>query len=80
LVIHTLIANNFHESFEDSKEDPDFPFEQQSLELTSGGSIIHGLIELTTGPGPHPTIIFLHGIPSFDKKYGFISNFQKVWI
>ena len=73
-----MIANNFHESFEDCKEDPDFPFEQQSLELTSGGSIIHGLIELTTGPGPHPTIIFLHGIPGFEKNMDLSQIFKRL--
>lgn len=73
-----MIANNFHESFEDGKEHPDFPFEQQSLELTSGGFIIHGLIELTTGPGSHPTIIFLHGIPGFEKNMDLSQIFKRL--
>jgi uncharacterized protein len=38
------------------------------LHIPSGGVQINGLAYLAAGPGPHPTVVLLHGLPGNEKN------------
>jgi pimeloyl-ACP methyl ester carboxylesterase len=38
------------------------------LSVTSDGMRLPGLIYIANGPGPHPTVVLLHGIPGNEKN------------
>ena len=44
------------------------PAELVELHFTSGGSRINGLLYLAPGPGPHPTVVLLHGYPGNERN------------
>lgn len=48
--------------------DPEYPPGVLELSFTSGGSKLNAHIYLADGPGPHPTAVFLHGFPGFEKN------------
>ncbi len=38
------------------------------LQIPSGGSLLQGLIYTANGPGPHPTLLLLHGYPGNERN------------
>lgn len=48
--------------------DADYPPALMELNFQSGGARLNGLIYLANGPGPHPTVILLHGFPGNEKN------------
>lgn len=38
------------------------------LQLPSGGVMMNGHLYTADGPGPHPTVILLHGFPGYEKN------------
>lgn len=48
--------------------DAKFPARSQVLHIPSGGVEINGLAYLAAGPGAHPTVILLHGLPGNEKN------------
>ncbi len=51
--------------------DEDFPAEliEAPIELSSGGSRLNGILYLAAGPGPHPTVVLLHGLPGNERNH-----------
>jgi len=44
------------------------PATVEVLHIPSGGVEINGLAYLAAGPGPHPTLVLLHGLPGNEKN------------
>ena len=42
------------------------PPTNEGVRIESGGATMVGMIYIANGPGPHPTVVFLHGFPQFD--------------
>lgn len=47
---------------------PQYPPAMMELAIDSAGSRMPGHIYLANGPGPHPTVVLLHGIPGNEKN------------
>ncbi len=48
--------------------DPAFPPSLSKVTIESGGSALHGSLYVANGPGPHPTVILLHGYPGNERN------------
>jgi dipeptidyl aminopeptidase/acylaminoacyl peptidase len=48
--------------------DSAFPPTMGELSFESGGSKLNGLTYVANGPGPHPTVIILHGYPGNERN------------
>jgi len=48
--------------------DSAFPPTMGELSFESGGSKLNGLMYVANGPGPHPTVIILHGYPGNERN------------
>jgi pimeloyl-ACP methyl ester carboxylesterase len=53
---------------EDPEPDSMFPPAVAELAIPSGGHRMSGLLYQADGPGPHPTLILLHGFPGNEKN------------
>lgn len=53
---------------EDPSPDPAFPPAVEELTFTSSGERLPGLLYQANGPGPHPTVLLLHGLPGNEKN------------
>ena len=62
----------------DPQEDQNYPFEQVSMSIPSNGANLIALFELTTGEGPHPTILLLHGYPGNEKNADIAQALKRV--
>jgi uncharacterized protein len=47
---------------------PAFPPAMRELSFTSGGSKLNGLMYVANGPGPHPTVVLLHGYAGNERN------------
>jgi uncharacterized protein len=45
-----------------------FPTENRPVEITSSGFKMNGVLFMAQGPGPHPTVILLHGFPGNERN------------
>ena len=54
--------------FSDPAPDKAFPARSEVLHIPSGGVLINGLAYVPTGPGAHPTVVLLHGLPGNEKN------------
>jgi len=50
------------------RPDPAHPPAMQALAIESHGSALNAVLYLADGPGPHPTAIFLHGLPGNERN------------
>jgi len=57
-----------HPSTADAAVDSAFPPTMGELSFESGGSKLNGLMYVANGPGPHPTVIMLHGYPGNERN------------
>lgn len=48
--------------------DTAFPPSTEELEFASGGARLNGFLYLAGGPGHHPTVILLHGLPGTERN------------
>jgi pimeloyl-ACP methyl ester carboxylesterase len=48
--------------------DQDYPPAIVELAFTSQGAMLSGLLYQANGPGPHPTVLLLHGLPGNEKN------------
>ncbi|MEY3678907.1 MAG: hypothetical protein RI924_1048 [Bacteroidota bacterium] len=62
----------------DFEQDKDFPAGMEELQIPSDGVTIYGLIYLANGPGPHPTLVFIHGNPGNERNLDLAQNLRKV--
>ena len=54
--------------YTDPPADAKAPAASEVLHVPSGGVEINGLAYLAAGPGPHPTVVLLHGLPGNEKN------------
>ena len=54
--------------FTDPPADAAHPARAEVLHIPSGGVAINGLAYIAAGPGPHPTLVLLHGYPGNEKN------------
>ncbi len=52
----------------DPPEDAKNPARFEVLHIPSGGVEINGIAYIPAGPGPHPTVLLLHGMPGNEKN------------
>ena len=52
----------------DPPQDAHNPARMEVLHIPSGGVEINGVAYLASGPGPHPTLLLLHGLPGNEKN------------
>ena len=53
----------------DPPRDAKHPAHTEVLHIPSGGVRINGLAYVAAGARPHPTFVFLHGLPGFEKGH-----------
>jgi pimeloyl-ACP methyl ester carboxylesterase len=63
---------------EDPLPHPDFPPAIAELSIDSGGHRLPGLIYLANGPGPHPTVLLLHGFPGNEKNLDIAQDLRRI--
>jgi pimeloyl-ACP methyl ester carboxylesterase len=44
------------------------PAAMQSVQIPSHGALLNGIVYIASGPGPHPTVILLHGFPGNERN------------
>ncbi|QFU76338.1 alpha/beta fold hydrolase [Halioglobus maricola] len=49
----------------------------EELTIVSAGSRMPGLIYVADGPGPHPTVVMLHGIPGNEKNLDIAQELRR---
>ncbi|MEM8943307.1 MAG: alpha/beta fold hydrolase [Pseudomonadota bacterium] len=47
------------------------------LQIPSSGTLMPAHIYLAEGPGPHPTVVFLHGIPGNERNLDIAQNLRR---
>jgi uncharacterized protein len=52
----------------DPPPDAKFPARMEVVHVPSGGVKINGVVYVASGPGPHPTFVFFHGLPGNEKN------------
>ncbi len=65
---HRAARQTDHPTTADAPVDSAFPPTLAELSFESGGSKLNGLVYVATGPGPHPTVILLHGYPGNERN------------
>ncbi len=61
----------------DEKPDLQDPARIEELQINSSGSTIFGFEYVANGPGPHPTVILLHGIPGNERNLDIAQNLRR---
>ncbi len=65
----TAVSSNDHPAIADTAAiDRLFPPFMGELSFESGGSKLNGIMYVANGPGPHPTVIMLHGYPGNERN------------
>ena len=54
--------------YTDPPNDAHSPARMEALHIPSGEVAINGVAYITSGPGPHPTVLLLHGMPGNEKN------------
>jgi uncharacterized protein len=52
----------------DPPPDAKFPARMEVIHVPSGNVQINGVVYVASGPGPHPTFVFFHGLPGNEKN------------
>ncbi|MGR4866898.1 alpha/beta hydrolase family protein [Caulobacter sp. LARHSG274] len=52
----------------DPPRDAAYPARMEVIHVPTGGVIINGVVYVASGPGPHPTVVFFHGLPGTEKN------------
>jgi uncharacterized protein len=52
----------------DPPRDPDHPACLVAVALESGGARLNGVAYVPSGPGPHPGVLVLHGLPGYERN------------
>jgi acetyl esterase/lipase len=52
----------------DPPPDAKFPARMEVIHVPTGGVAINGVVYVASGPNPHPTFVFFHGLPGNEKN------------
>lgn len=72
-----LLSLPLHAEVADPVPDPDFPPTVIELTILSQEQRLPGLIYLANGPGPHPTVLLLHGFPGNEKNLDIAQDLRR---
>jgi pimeloyl-ACP methyl ester carboxylesterase len=61
----------------DPVPDKQNPAAMQSFQLSSHGALLNAFVYIASGPGPHPTVILLHGFPGNEKNLDLAQSIRR---
>ncbi len=61
----------------DPASDKQNPAAMQSFQLPSHGALLNAFVYIASGPGPHPTVILLHGFPGNEKNLDLAQSIRR---
>ena len=61
----------------DPPADRDHPAALVTVRLTSGGELLNGVVYVPLGPGPHPTVMVLHGLPGYERNLDLAQVYRR---
>ena len=61
----------------DPTPDKQNPAAMQSFQLPSHGALLNAFVYIASGPGPHPTVILLHGFPGNEKNLDLAQSIRR---
>ncbi len=61
----------------DPAPDKQNPAAMQSFQLPSHGALLNAFVYIASGPGPHPTVILLHGFPGNEKNLDLAQSIRR---
>ena len=53
------------------------PAAMQSFQLPSHGALLNAFVYIASGPGPHPTVILLHGFPGNERNHDIAQTLRR---
>ena len=71
---NVVFANSAHT---DPVVDPNAPPAINELMIPSGDDLMAGNIYIANGPGPHPTVVLLHGFPGNEKNLDLAQSIRR---
>ena len=74
LVSQIVLANSAHT---DPVVDPNAPPAINEMMIPSGDDLMAGNIYIANGPGPHPTVVLLHGFPGNEKNLDLAQSIRR---
>ncbi|MEP1469529.1 MAG: alpha/beta fold hydrolase [Halieaceae bacterium] len=77
LLALSLLPLSSHAELSDPVPDPDFPPTVIELTILSDEQRLPGMIYLANGPGPHPTVLLLHGFPGNEKNLDIAQDLRR---
>ena len=57
--------------------DRDYPATMASVTFDSHGAAVNGVLLIAQGPGPHPTVLLLHGFPGNERNFDLAQVFRR---
>ena len=57
--------------------DGDYPATMASVTFDSHGALVNGVLLIAQGPGPHPTVLLLHGFPGNERNFDLAQVFRR---
>jgi pimeloyl-ACP methyl ester carboxylesterase len=61
----------------DPPHDAAFPARMAVIHVPSGQDIINGVVYVASGPGPHPTFVFFHGLPGNERNLDLVQAVRR---
>lgn len=61
----------------DPTPDPKYPARMEVIHVPSGGVAINGVVYVASGPGPHPTFVFFHGLPGNERNLDLVQAVRR---
>jgi dienelactone hydrolase len=70
---------NVPETLSESVPQPNsqYPATVTEFPILSNGSRMPGFMYIAEGPGPHPTVVLLHGIPGNEKNLDIAQSLRR---
>jgi pimeloyl-ACP methyl ester carboxylesterase len=63
--------------FGDPPRDPDYPAESLPHAIPSHGVNLNAVLFTAAGPGPHPTVLLLHGLPGNEQNIDLAQSVRR---
>jgi pimeloyl-ACP methyl ester carboxylesterase len=61
----------------DPAPDKSFPATLETMQIPSHGAALNALVYVAAGPGPHPTVVLLHGFPGNEKNLDLAQSIRR---
>ena len=63
--------------FRDPPRDPDYPADSLPHAIPSHGVNLNAVLFTAAGPGPHPTVLLLHGLPGNEQNIDLAQSVRR---